>query len=182
MEKAAFDALYRAHYRRVLGICRRLLGEAGGAEDAAQEVFMRALKTIARYDESAPFGPWIGAIARNHCIDQLRKRRRLASILEDAEAVPEALEDPAEAIVDSLISEHDAESIAAAVDALPESYRLPIVLAYYGEASYDDIAASLDVTPNHVGVLLLRGRRRLRELLASAALDEQPGNQQGERQ
>ena len=177
MDKAAFDALYRTHYRRVFGICRRLLGEAGGAEDAAQEVFMRGLKTLGRYDESAPFGPWIGAIARNHCIDQLRKRQRLASLFADAEPPPEALEDPAASADEQLINAYDAERITAAVDALPESYRLPIVLAYYSEASYEEIAASLDITPNHVGVLLLRGRRQLRKLLAVQNNDEQ-----GERQ
>ncbi|MEM8769319.1 MAG: sigma-70 family RNA polymerase sigma factor [Pseudomonadota bacterium] len=182
MDKAAFDALYRAHYRRVFGICRRLLGEAGSPEDAAQEVFMRGFKTIGRYDESAPFGPWIGAIARNHCIDQLRKRQRLKTIFADAEAPAEALEDPADNAIETLISDHDAGRITAAVDALPESYRLPIVLAYYGDASYEEIAANLNITPNHVGVLLLRGRQRLRKLLDTDQGEETQNNQQGERQ
>ena len=165
MDRAAVDDLYRANYRRVLGICRRLLGEAGGAEDAAQEVFMRGLRSLARYDETAPFGPWIGAIARNYCIDALRKRKRLNALFSDAEVAEADLEAPATGPVDTLISDSDAAVVTAAVDALPESYRLPIVLAYYGEASYEEIAESLDITPNHVGVLLLRGRQRLRKLL-----------------
>jgi RNA polymerase sigma factor (sigma-70 family) len=68
--------------------------------------------------------------------------------------------------VASLISAHEADAITAAVEALPEQYRLPIVLAYYADASYDEIANTLGITPNHVGVLLLRGKRRLRQDLA----------------
>ena len=58
-----------------------------------------------------------------------------------------------------------------AVEALPEQYRLPIVLAYYAEASYDEIAQSLGVTRNHVGMLLLRGKRQLRQLLEESNYD-----------
>ena len=63
MKKAAFDALYREHYGRVHGLCRRLLGQAADAEDATQEVFVRAYRSFGRYRPEDPFGPWIGAIA-----------------------------------------------------------------------------------------------------------------------
>ncbi len=165
MDRAAFDGLYRQHYPRVLGICRRLLGGISDAEDAAQEVFMRAFRALGRYDQKQPFGAWIGAIASNHCIDRLRQRQRLGKVFADTETLPEA-EDPASAGADVLITSHRAEVIGRAVDALPEAYRLPIVMAYYADASHDEIAATLGITRNHVGVLLLRGRRRLRSMLA----------------
>ena len=165
MNQAAFDALYREHYGAVLGFCRRMLGGTADAEDAAQEVFMRGYRNFGRYRASDPFAPWIGAIARNYCLDVLRKRNRLAGAV--GETVEESsLADPEEAGPAILISEYRAQAINEAVEALPEKYRLPIVLAYYADASYEEIAHALDITSSHVGVLLLRGKRQLRETMA----------------
>lgn len=127
---------------------------------------MRGYRAFGRYKSRDPFGPWIGTIATNYCIDVLRQRRRLSELFTDSPN--EVLEptDPAENGVASLISAHEADAITAAVEALPEQYRLPIVLAYYADASYDEIANTLGITSNHVGVLLLRGKRRLRQDLA----------------
>ena len=165
MKKAAFDALYREHYRRVYGLCRRQLGQAADAEDATQEVFVRAYRSIGRYRPGDPFGPWIGAIASNYCIDVLRGRRRTADLFADGADV-----DPASDLEENgaapLIRSQDADAINSAVEALPEQYRLPIVLAYYSDASYDEIADTLGITRNHVGVLLLRAKKKLREQLA----------------
>jgi RNA polymerase sigma-70 factor (ECF subfamily) len=166
MNKAGFDALYREHYARVLGHCRRMLGSSADAEDAVQEVFMRGFRARAQYRESEPYGAWIGTIATNYCIDVLRRQRRLAGLFSDlADAEQEGhpgLTDPRCNGVEALISAHEAGAISQAVEALPERYRLPIVLAYYADASYEEIANALEITPNHVGVLLLRGRQQLR--------------------
>ena len=163
MNRAAFDALYREHYHPVRGLCRRLLGSAHEAEDATQEVFMRAYRAFGRYRAGDPFGPWIGAIARNYCIDVLRSQRRLSEVFdESAELEPEA---PTANGAAELITAHEAQAITRAVEDLPDRYRLPVVLAYYADASYDEIAETLGITPNHVGVLLLRARERLRSQL-----------------
>ncbi len=169
MAQPSFEDLYREHYPRVLGFCRRMLGSAGDAEDAAQEAFVRGYRTLRRYRPEQPFGPWIGAIASNHCIDLLRRRQRLTAVFDAGEDAAEELPDPTENGAAPLIAASDADAVAAAVDGLPEKYRLPILLAYYADASYDDIAATLGTTRNHVGVLLLRGRERLRRELAELA-------------
>lgn len=171
MNRASFDALYREHYPRVLGLCRRMLGGAQDAEDAAQEVFMRGYRSFGRYRGRDPFGPWIGAIATNHCIDVLRRRRRLTELFRNEVDEAREPEDPAVNGVDSLISAYEADAITRAVENLPERYRLPVVLAYYADSSYDDIAAVLGITRSHVGVLLMRGKQRLRSALAE--LDEE---------
>lgn len=167
MTKAAYDDVYREHYGRVLGLCRRMLGQAADAEDATQEVFMRGFKAFASYRTSDPFGPWIGAIASNYCIDVLRKRQRFSAIFfEDADAPEPA--SPIENGVAPLLRADAAQNINDAVETLPELYRLPIVLAYYADASYDEIAESLGITTSHVGVLLLRGKKQLRQALADS--------------
>ena len=63
------------------------------------------------------------------------------------------------------ISFEDADAVNAALASLDDKYRIPLVMAYFSGASYDDIAAQLDVSRNHVGVLLLRGKERLRQAL-----------------
>lgn len=178
MNKAVFDALYREHYHRVVGLCRRMLGTTLDAEDAAQEVFMRAYRAFGSYKARDPFGPWIGAIARNYCIDVLRQRKRLGDVFADTAADEAALADPADPLengVGALISAYEAEAINRAVEALPEKYRLPVVLAYYADASYQEIAETLGTTANHVGVLLLRGKERLRQALAGGELSNTGG-------
>ena len=170
MDKAAFDAYYREHYRRVHGLCRRMLGQAADAEDATQEVFMRGYRSFGRYRSQDPFGPWINAIATNYCIDVLRGNKRVRDLF-NAEAEPEESASPLDNGSAPLIRSEDADAVNRAVEALPEQYRLPIVLAYYSDASYDEIADALGITRNHVGVLLLRGRKKLRAQLADLETD-----------
>jgi len=167
MNKAAFNTQYRAHYHQVLGLCRRMLGNMQDAEDATQEVFMKGYRSYAHYRQHRPFGPWIKSIASNHCIDLLRRRKRLTSVFADVEADSEEPVDTALATEDALINAHDAHSINEAVIGLPEKYRLPIVMAYYSDASYEEIAGKLGIKRNHVGVLLLRARQQLRQVLNS---------------
>ncbi len=163
--EVAFAELYRTHYRRVFGLCRQLLGKAERAEDAAQEVFLRAHKAFASYDSGQPFAGWILRIASNYCIDMLRRRRKELELFgteSDERIAAEA--DDTDVLGDLLTAERAAE-VKAAVEALPERYRLPLVLAYYNDASYDDVAAALGVTRTHAGTLICRAKQTLRRAL-----------------
>jgi RNA polymerase sigma-70 factor, ECF subfamily len=168
----SFDALYRQHYPRVLGLCRRLLRHAAQAEDATQEVFMRAYRAFRDYDGAQPFAPWVLKIASNYCVDVVRRRAREAEVFGSEEAELRDVESDDPGAVTALISAENAAEVRAAMDRLPDKHRVPLVLAYYNESSYDDIAATLDITRNHVGVLILRGKQALRrELLGGRASD-----------
>jgi RNA polymerase sigma-70 factor (ECF subfamily) len=162
--KAEFEALYQSHYPRVLGLCNRLLGRGMQAEDAAQEVFVRAYRRLDQYDTTLPFGAWVGGIATHHCVDLLRRRARERRLFDDAQ--PEAIADDALNGAALLTQTERTVRVQAAIAELPDKYRVPLVLAYYFESSYDEIAQALGVTSNHVGVLLLRGKRMLRGALA----------------
>jgi RNA polymerase sigma-70 factor, ECF subfamily len=167
-----FDALYRNHYARVFGLCLRLLGRRPQAEDATQEVFVRAYRSLHQYDTEQPFAAWVLGIASHHCVDLIRRRSREQDLF-GAES-DDLAELPADApgTVDRLLETERGDAVRAAVAGLPDKYRLPIVLAYYNDWSYDRIAAELDLTRSHVGVLLLRARHRLRAALA--AVEEEP--------
>jgi RNA polymerase sigma-70 factor (ECF subfamily) len=169
MKEAAFAELYKTHYRRVFGLCRQLLGKAERAEDATQEVFLRAHNAFDRYDPAQPFAGWILKIASNYCIDTLRRRRKELQLFgteSDERIAAEA--DDTDVLGDLLTAERAAE-IKAAVDALPERYRLPLVLAYYNDASYDDVAAALGITATHAGTLICRAKQNLRRAMQKEA-------------
>jgi len=167
ISEVAFAELYRTHYSRVLGLCRHLLGSRPAAEDAAQEAFFRAHRTLARYDSTQPFQAWIMSIAGNHCVDIVRRRAKERAIFgyEDTERI-EAEADSTDVLGELLAAER-AQDVKTAVAALPDRYRLPLLLAYYGGSSYDEIATTLGLTKTHVGALICRGKQALRKALTS---------------
>ena len=162
-----FEILYREHYSRVLGLCRRLLNSAAQAEDATQEAFMRAYNKFDRYDHAQPFWQWVATIANNYCIDLLRRRSKETLVFDsEADQESEALDEQEnESTINQIVSAEDSGMVNRAIAELPEKYRIPLIMAYHNEASYDDIAATLDVSRNHVGVLLLRAKQNLRKIL-----------------
>jgi RNA polymerase sigma-70 factor (ECF subfamily) len=159
---AAFEILYKDYYVRVFGLCRRLLNSSQLAEDAAQEAFMRAYKNMRKYDSEQPFWKWIATIANNHCVDLLRKQNRADALFGDEVTELEQLESANTPVVSDLIALEEAASLNEAVANLSAKYRVPLVLAYFNQFSYDEIADQLDISRNHVGVLLLRAKQRLR--------------------
>lgn len=162
----AFGELYGEFRRRVFGLCWHFLGSASAAEDATSEVFLRARRAMSTYDSALPFHRWVLGIAAHHCVDQLRRRRveqRLfaADAVEEGEPVgvgPSALS--------ALLTTEERAAVRAAVDGLPERLRLPLLLRYYSDFSYDQIAATLGLKRNHVATLLFRGKKELRRVLA----------------
>lgn len=166
-----FADLYETHYRRVFGLCRQLLGSAVQAEDAAAEVFVRAYKAFDRYDSNRPFAGWVLAIASRYCIDVVRRRKSEAKLLGDEREERAAAETEDGDTLGAIETAERARVVNAAIAALPERYRLPLVLAYYRDATYDEIAAELGITRNHVGVLICRGKQALRRALAAAKED-----------
>ena len=164
-DSGAFEVLYREYYPRVFALCRRFLLTNESAEDAAQETFTRAYKTFRHYQSARPFWHWIAAIAHHHCLDQLRQVGRWEDIHTESHAEIERLKAPEPLAIDVLIASETQARLNAAIDDLPEKYRVPLVLAYLVHLSYEEIATLLGTNRNHVGVLLLRAKQRLRHCL-----------------
>ena len=79
----AFPEMFQRHRAQVLALCRRLLGSTDRAEDAAQDVFVRAWKGHGAYDGSRPYSSWVLGIAAHHCIDVLRRRATETQLFRD---------------------------------------------------------------------------------------------------
>src|SRR5207237_6963286 len=166
----ALGEIYRRYVRRVFGLCRYMLDSQESAEDATSEVFLKLQRSIESYDGSIPFPRWLLRVAGNQCIDALRRRQRGRQVIvevEDATVIeaPSSERSPLGAV----ISTEERAQVRDAIARLPENYRLPLVLRYYSELSYDEIAQQLDLKRNYVAALIFRAKQELRQKLAGGS-------------
>jgi len=160
----AWGDLYREHAPGIFRFCRRALPTREDAEDATMEIFMKIRDKLDQYDPSRPFAAWLYRVAANHCWDTLRRRKiRQDKETDDLETVP--LEHPDPNQLDQLIEQRTSEEVRKALDQLGARARMALVLRYYSDMSYDEIADALGVRGAFVGVLLLRARHELRQAL-----------------
>lgn len=164
---ADFDALYGPQARRVLQTCRYLLGSPEEAEDAAQEVFLRARQRFEQYDRERPFVSWILGVASHHCIDRLRRRGRETRLFstKDVEHAAAPAREPGP--LTALLARERGRQVRQAVATLPVKYRVPVVLAYFHDLSYAEIGELLGIERGHVAVLVFRARQHLRRTLSA---------------
>ena len=163
----AFDDLVEEFQSPVHNLCYRMLGEAGTAEDAAQETFLRAFRHFDSYDPSRPFKTWLLAIASHHCIDRLRRQHVIWLYVDDELLLDHpALREPSpEPEIAAIRREEDAQ-IQQLLDSLPPQDRCAIVLRYWHDLSYVEMAAILGTTVSGVKSRLHRARLALGDMLA----------------
>jgi len=160
----AWGELYRQYAPAIFRFCRRALPTREDAEDATMDIVIKVRQKLLQYDASRPFSAWLYTVAANHCWDVLR-RRKLRQDLETGEVETMPLEHPDPGQLDRLIESRTSQEVRRALDQLPSRSRMALVLRYYAEMSYDDIAGTLGVRRTFVGVVLLRARHQLREIL-----------------
>jgi RNA polymerase sigma-70 factor (ECF subfamily) len=161
-DPVAFERLYAAFEHRVRALCRQMLGSSDAAHDATSEVFLRAQAALQSYDPTRPFEPWLFRIASNHCRDQLRRRG-----VEHRIFSPKPVEEPLHAGVDAsplreAIAAERRTALHQAIAALPEHYRIVVMLRFYADQTYEEIADTLGLERANVATLLFRARQRLR--------------------
>ncbi len=158
----AFQQVVNAFQGPVFNLCFRMLGNAQEAEDAAQETFLKAYRNMKRYDPNRKFLNWILSIASNHCIDRLRRRRlQFISLDEWLPRFESPTPNPGpEETMTELEMQEDVREI---LDQLGSTDRAAIVLRYWYEYSYEEIAESLSLSVPAVKSRLHRARRSLAE-------------------
>lgn len=160
----AWGALYQQYAAAIFRFCRRALPTREDAEDATMEVFMKVRDKLGQYDATRPFTAWLYRVAANHCWDLLRRRKiRQDKETEEVDDLP--LEHPDPNQLDRLIEQRTSEEVRKALDKLGTRARMALVLRYYSDMSYDEIADALGVRRAFVGVVLLRARHELRQAL-----------------
>ena len=165
-DKAAFGRVYEHFATRVFRLCNKLLRSRAAAEDATSEVFERAQLALESYDRGRPFERWLLAIASRHCLNHLRRSRTERRLFHDD---PPELATAAASHSPLALCEtrQERDALQQAIDRLSENYRLPVILKYYCDLSYDEIANELGMTRDNVAVSLHRAKRELRLTLGS---------------
>jgi RNA polymerase sigma factor (sigma-70 family) len=160
----AWGTLYHDYAPAMFRFCRRALPTREDAEDATMDIFIKLRRNLGQYDSTRSFSAWLYKVAANHCWDILRRRKvRQDKETEDVDNVP--LEHPDPSALDKMIEERSSEEVRKALGKMGARARMALVMRYYSDMSYDEIADELGVRRQFVGVVLLRARHELRAAL-----------------
>jgi RNA polymerase sigma-70 factor (ECF subfamily) len=161
-EEVAFRQLSRRHLPAMLGLARRILGNAADAEDVAQEAMLRVWTHAPRWQPLAAFRTWLTRIVVNLCLDRKRRAKWV-----DLEAAGEIV-DPTPGVTDVAEQSERERALTAAIAGLPERQRAAIVLTYTEGMTNAQVAEVLDTSVSAVETLLVRGKQNLRARLKDA--------------
>lgn len=159
------SAIYTAHYRHVLQVCRRFFRQPEDAEDAAAEVFLKLHTVLDKKDEAHPLRPWVCQVAGRHCIDKLRRRKREKNLTVsgmDLGAVPD---DSTPSPLSQILRKETERQLREQLNRLPNRYKIPLVLRYYDCMGYSELARILNEGLPAVKMVIFRAKNRLRHNL-----------------
>jgi RNA polymerase sigma factor (sigma-70 family) len=154
----AFEAIVDRYQGRLLGFCRQMLGSTEDAEDVLQEVFVNAYRAMLADEREINLRPWLYRIARNRCLNHLRKPTADAQESMDMVPVVEAA-----STAERVHNREEFRQILTDVGKLPETQRSALLLREMDALSYEEIAAAMDTTVPSVKSLLVRARISLAE-------------------
>lgn len=173
-DQDAFAEIVYSFQDAVYNLCYRMLGERTEAEDATQEAFLRAYMNLHRYDQSRSFNTWVLTIASNHCIDRIRKRKMLLLSIDEPLPANMALasDDPQPERVAEM--NERSRQVQELIDSLPEDYRLAVVLRYWYDYSYAEIAEVMDTSESAIKSRLFRARKMLADHVDDSGMQDEP--------
>ncbi len=166
-DQDAFAELVNTYQNAVYNLCYRMLGERTEAEDASQEAFIRAYMNLERYDPARSFKTWVLSIASNHCIDRLRRRRLQWLSLDEPLPPNIMLSSDEPQPEEATIRDQRSQAIQALLNELSTEYRSAVVLRYWYDYSYAEIADILDTTESAIKSRLFRARQALADKLST---------------
>jgi RNA polymerase sigma factor (sigma-70 family) len=170
-DEAAFGMLTARHLGGVYTFALRLVGDSAAAEDIAQETFLKAWKSLKKYDErSSKFKTWMLRIARNTAIDYLRKKKHVPLSAFDNESgsnvLAETVAADEELAPQALERLDDARELHAVLELLPPKHREILLLYYSSDHTFEEIALMLEEPANTVKSRHRRALAALREIIA----------------
>ena len=172
-DREAWRELYEAHKDRVYSIALHFLhGDAAAAADVTQQVFLKLMDSIGSFRGTSSFSTWLHRIVVNACLDSTRRQRRSKVVAE-----PDTLETIADPGLTSDIRVGQMEmnrSVQDAIAQLPPKLRIAILLRYFDDLAYTDMATALNCSVGTVSSRLSRAHRLLAERLAPLRAAAQP--------
>ena len=165
----AFEQLILCYQKRIVADCRYMTRDESNAEDLAQEVFVKAFFGLRGFEGRSSFRHWLQRIKVHHCLNHLKKQegKKRVAIDDGAAEESEQFQVPATAYRDFEAMD-DRERIAAILESLPSTLRVPLVMRDMDEISYEEIATSLHIGLSAVKMRIKRAREEFRRRYASA--------------
>ena len=174
-DREAYAMLVRKYQGRVRGYCANSLINRSMADDAAQEIFLKAYRALDRFRGDASFSTWLFRIAVNHCKDCIRKSRRhltdsLDELLEDNSSRAQASLQVSESV---MIPSEQKDLLTVVLSRLKDEYREVLLLREHQGMSYAEIAQTCDTTIDSVKAKLRRARKEVAKIM----MDIEEGNE-----
>jgi RNA polymerase sigma-70 factor (ECF subfamily) len=164
-DREAFGALVDAHKDMVYTLCLRMLTSEADAEEAAQDVFVKAFRSIESFQAKSKFSTWLYRIAYNHCISVIRKKVKMIDLVDD---VPEGEPDEREMNgLESLSAQERSRYLKMAIDSLAETDAVVVTLFYYDELSLDEIATVTGLSNSNIRIKLHRSRKKMYQVICA---------------
>jgi RNA polymerase sigma-70 factor (ECF subfamily) len=168
---AAYGELARRWSRRVLAVCHAKVARAHAAEDLAQETLLRGFRGLATLTDPEKFGAWIRGIALRVCLDWLKSKQTsqvpFTSLGEGFNPADMLMARNGDRAADD--RQETLRQLMAEVESLPEQYRETLMLYYYEDVTYEELAATLGVSAATINARLTKARAMLRARMASTA-------------
>lgn len=174
-DQAAYRTLLARYERAVHGLVRRMVPDPEEARDLAQETFIRAFRSLGQFDQSRKFSSWLFRIANNLCIDHYR-RRKLSTVplVRQTEGEDEEVRDlptPEAGPAEEFADRERSRRLLIAVQALPPTYRVVLLLRHQEDRSYEEIAEILELPLGTIKARIHRAHRLLKEKLTRQGVD-----------
>jgi RNA polymerase sigma factor (sigma-70 family) len=154
----AFELLFERYRPRLLSFCRHMLGSKEDAEDVLQEVFAASYNAMRADDRPLNVRPWLYRIARNRCLNHLRRPRSVGT-----DTMDDQIGDHGTSTADIVHKRVDFRHLLDDIQKLPETQRTALLLREIDDLSYDQIADAMETTVPSVKSLLVRARMSLAE-------------------
>ena len=156
--------IYVTHYSHVLRVCRHFFRQREDAEDAAAEVFLKLHRVLETKNEEVPFRPWVSQVAGRHCIDKLRRRKREQVSHADG-YLSDVPDNSTPSPLSQVLRSEEQLEVREQLIRLPKKFKVPLVLRYYRQMSYSEIASALKTRIPAVRMLIFRAKDQLRRNL-----------------
>lgn len=167
----SYRLLVERYQSLIFTIALRMVRDYAEAEDLAQDIFLKAYRTLDSFREEASFKTWICRIASNHCIDWKRKhgkRQEQTAQVEEAERLPDGAETPEQAI----LRQESRQEVRRVLEEMPEKYRTILLMYHFQGMSYKEIAEAQDISARTVETRLYRAKNLLRTAMKGGEDDE----------
>jgi RNA polymerase sigma-70 factor, ECF subfamily len=171
----AFELLVRRYQKKVITNCRFLTRNAAVAEDLAQEVFVKIFFNMRRFEGRSSVRTWIQRVKANHCLTFLKKQGERAHLNPEDDKVINSRELVLEPVAEkNVMNQDERERIAAVLDAMPDSLRIPLLMRDMDQLSYQEVADALGVGLSAAKMRIKRGREEFRHIYSELNKERAP--------